>query len=77
MASSDSRRLSVSLVDVTHGREAEFTAVATHFEALLIRKEYGRAEVVRDEAQPLRYYAVRYWSDATAAERCHRDAGRR
>ena len=73
MDSSDSRRLSVSLVDVTHGHEAEFTAVSTHFEALLIRKEYGRAEMIRDHAHPLRFYAVWYWTDVTAAERCHRD----
>ena len=50
MDSSDGRRLSVSLVDVTHGHEQEFAAISTHFEALLIRKEYGRAEMVRDEA---------------------------
>jgi cytidine deaminase len=71
--SSDGRRLSVSLVDVTNGHEAEFLAIATHFEAILIRKEYGRAETIRDEAHPLRFYAVRYWNDASAAERCHRD----
>ena len=73
MDSSDGRRLSVSLVDVTDGNEPEFTALATHFEAILLRKEYGRAEVIRDEAYPLRFYAVRYWTDATAAERCHQD----
>jgi cytidine deaminase len=72
--SSDGRRLSVSLVDVIEGRDAEFLTIATHFEALLIRKDYGRAETIRDEAHPLRFYAVRYWTDATAAERCHRDA---
>ena len=69
MDSSDGRRLSVSLVDVTAGQEQAFTAISTHFEAILIRKEYGRAEMVRDEAYPLRFYAVRYWTDATAAER--------
>ena len=73
MDSSDGRRLSVSLVDVMTGHDAEFLAIATHFEALLIRKEYGRAEMIRDEAHPLRFYAVRYWNDATVAERCHRD----
>ena len=73
MGSSDARRLSVSLVDVNVGQEPAFTAISTHFEAILIRKEYGRAEMVRDEAYPLRFYAVRYWTDATAAERCHRD----
>jgi cytidine deaminase len=70
---SDGRRLSVSLVDVTSGHDAEFQAIATHFEALLIRKDYGHAEMIRDEAHPLRFYAVRYWTDATAAERCHAD----
>ena len=73
MDSSDGRRLSVSLVDVTDGHVAEFTSVSTHFEALLIRKGYGRAEMIRDEAYPLRFYAVQYWTDVTAAERCHRD----
>ena len=59
MDSSDHRRLSVSLVDVSSGHDADFLTIATHFEALLIRKEYGRAEMIRDEAHPLRFYAVR------------------
>jgi cytidine deaminase len=71
--SSDDRRLSVSVVDVFSGQEAEFVTLATHFEALLLRKDYGRAEMIRDEAHPLRFYSVRYWTDAAAAERCHRD----
>ena len=73
MDSSDGRRLSVSLVEVMPGREAEFLTISTHFEALLVRKESGRADLIRDEAHPMRFYAVRYWTDATAAERCHRD----
>ena len=73
MASSDARRLSVSLTDVAAGHEADFAAFATSFAAILIRKEYGHAEIVRDEVTPLRYYVVRYWADASAAERCHRD----
>ena len=73
MSSSEGRRLSVSLVDVAQGHEAEFQTLTTHFEAILIRKDYGRAEMIRDEASSHRYYAVRYWVDAGAAERCHRD----
>jgi cytidine deaminase len=73
LVGSDARRLSVALADVAPGHEDEFLALAIRFEALLIRKEYGRAETIRDEAQPLRYYAVRHWTDATAAERCHGD----
>jgi cytidine deaminase len=71
--SSDGRRLSVSVFDVAEGREAEFRTEITHLEAILIRKDYGRAEIVPDEAMPGRYYAVRYWADAAAAERAHRD----
>jgi cytidine deaminase len=71
--SSDPRRLSVSLVDVAPGREPEFFALATSFEAMLIRKEYGQMDMVRDEAMPSCYYTIRYWTDARAAERCHAD----
>ena len=47
------RRLSVAMVDVNDGHEAEFLAIATRvLEALLVRKEYGRAEIIRDEASP-------------------------
>jgi cytidine deaminase len=70
---SDPRRLSVALVDLGEGHEPEFLTLSTHFEAILIRKEYGRAEVFRDEGHPLRFYAVRYWQNAGAAEQCHRD----
>jgi cytidine deaminase len=70
---SDPRRLSVSLIDLGEGHEAEFLTLSTHFEAILIRKEYGRAEVIRDEGYPMRFYAVRYWHSAAAAEQCHRD----
>jgi cytidine deaminase len=71
--SSEDRRLSVSRLDVTEGREKEFLTLSTHFQAVLIRKEYGLAEMIRDEALPLRYYAVRFWTDVDSAERCHRD----
>jgi cytidine deaminase len=70
---SDPRRLSVSLIDLGEGHEAEFITLSTHFEAILVRKEYGRIEVLRDEGYPLRFYAVRYWNSAAAAEQCHRD----
>src|SRR5439155_9757499 len=70
---SDGRRLSVSLVDVADGHEKDFLTISRHFEAIVIRKNYGRAETIRDEAMPLRFYSVCYWTDATAAERCHRD----
>ena len=73
MDKSDGRRLSVSIIDVVDGREEQFITLATHLEATLIRKEYGRMEVIRDEALPRRFYAARFWSDAEAAKRCHGD----
>ena len=69
----DSRRLSVSLIDLGEGHDAEFNTLSTHFEAILIRKEYGRSELIRDEGYPRRFYSVRYWVSAAAAEHCHRD----
>ena len=41
----------------------------------MTRKEYGRVEIVRDEASPRRFYAVRYWASAAAAERVPRRSG--
>ncbi len=73
MSDSDARRLSVSLVDVAEGHEDEFRALAAAFEAALANKQLGRAEIVRDEALPRRFYAVRHWTDAAAAARCHAD----
>ena len=73
MSNSDSRRLSVSRVDVSQGREAEFHAIATQFAALIARKEYGRAVMVADEAEPLRFYSVNHWNGVASAELCHGD----
>ena len=73
MSGSDRNRLSVSLVDVAQGLESDFVAWGSEFEALLSRKGYGRAEIIRDEAEPQRFYEVRHWIDAAAAEKCHAD----
>ena len=74
MDSSDQNRLSVSLIDVATGKESEFTELAERLGTLIIRKKYGVAEVIRDEAHPLRFYSVRRWNDAAAAAACHADA---
>jgi cytidine deaminase len=74
LADSDRGRLSVASVDVLEGQEAAFLALARDFEAMIARKGYGRAETIRDEAQPLRFYAVRLWTDAASAQACHADA---
>ena len=63
----------MALVDVAPGHETDFRALAAEFEAVLTRKQYGRVDTIQDEAQPLRYYAVRHWADVDAAERCHSD----
>ena len=73
MDTSDPRRLSVSLIDLGEGHEPEFLTLVAHFETILVRQDYGRLDVIRDEGHPLRFYAVRYWNSATAAELCHRD----
>jgi cytidine deaminase len=73
LAGSDRRRLSVALVDVTAGREAEFLALADEFQAQVAGKGYGSAELIPDEAVPLRFYALRRWTDAAAAAACHAD----
>ncbi|HEX4347855.1 MAG TPA: cytidine deaminase [Vicinamibacterales bacterium] len=70
----ENARLSVTLVDVNRGQESEFRNLMARYERLLMSKGYGRAELIRDEAVPGRYYSVRYWTDATCAERCHADA---
>ena len=67
MDSSDRNRLSVTLVDVAEGKEAEFVALGGELGALLIQKKYGISEMIRDEAHPLRFYSVRRWNDAAAA----------
>lgn len=74
MASSETERLTVSLVDIHVGREGEFLALAADLDAMLVRKKYGRAEVVPDEAAPLRSYVVTHWTDAAAAAACHADS---
>ena len=74
MADSDRGRLSVSLLDVNDGCETEFLALASDVAAVLSHKGYGRAEMVRDEGVPRRFYAVRHWTSAAAAEQWHADA---
>jgi cytidine deaminase len=73
LAAFDKARLSVALIDVAEGHENDFHALAREFSAILLTKGYGRAEVIRDEGDPLRFYAVRQWTDAHSAERCHAD----
>lgn len=73
MAVSDAIRLSVSLVDVLEGHEAEFQQIAVQFSDALAAKGYGRAEMIRDESEPRRFYAVRHWANAEAAGKCHAD----
>jgi cytidine deaminase len=73
LGSSDDRRLSVALIDVLEGHEQEFNGLAEDFAALVARKQYGTADVVRDEAIARRFYSVRYWADTQAAQRFHGD----
>jgi cytidine deaminase len=74
LADSDRHRLSVALVDVNDGHEDDFLMLSREFAALLLKKGYGRAEIIRDEAVPRRFYSVRHWTNASSAEACHADA---
>jgi cytidine deaminase len=73
LADSDRGRLSVSVADVAEGQDAEFQALTKTFETIFEQKGYGRVEAIRDEAIPSRYYTVRHWNSAVAAEQCHGD----
>ena len=66
MTASHEGRLSVALVDVNEGHEGDFLAIAREFSMVLARKEYGRADIVRDEASSMRFYAVRHWASASS-----------
>jgi cytidine deaminase len=74
LTDSENARLSVSVVDVAEGREAEYRGLAAQYEEVIAARGYGRAQIVRDEAVPRRFYLVRYWRDAASAARCHADA---
>ena len=63
----------MSLVDVHKHYEPDFLMLAREFAALMLKKGYGRSEMIRDEARARRFYAVRYWTDAGCAETCHAD----
>jgi cytidine deaminase len=73
LPSSDPSRLSVAVVDVTDGREAEFAALAARLAAVLASKGYATEELIGDQGEALRFYAVRRWRDAQAAEACSAD----
>lgn len=73
MADSEGERLSVAMIDVREGQEDEFLKISREFAQMLARKGYGRADLVRDEAQPRRFYSVRRWASSAAAEACHAD----
>lgn len=66
-------RLSILQVIVSAGKEADFLGLAQDFQAILAQKAYGRVDVIRDEAEPLRFYAVRYWASGEACRACHAD----
>ena len=61
------------MVEVGEGEEDAFVVIAREFSAVMAKKEYGRTDIVRDESSPRRFYAVRHWASASAAEACHAD----
>jgi quinol monooxygenase YgiN len=71
--SAEHNRLSVTLVDVDEGNEAEVATLTGQLRSLLLRKKLGILETIRDEANPLRLYLVRRWANAAAAAASHAD----
>ena len=61
------------MVEVAEGQEDAFVDIAREFSVIMAKKAYGRADIVRDEAAPTTFYAVRHWASAGAAEACHAD----
>ena len=61
------------MVEVSEGEEDAFAEIAREFSVIMAKKAYGRADIVRDEATPSTFYAVRHWASAGAAETCHAD----
>jgi cytidine deaminase len=74
LTDSENTRLSVTVVDVAEGKEADYRRLTARYADVVAAKGYGRAEIVRDEAIARRFYVVRYWADAASAARCHADA---
>lgn len=66
-------RISVLKVIISAGMDAEFLSLTREFQAVLEQKEYGRVEIVRDEAEPRGFYAVHYWVSGAAANAGHAD----
>ena len=73
MPASEESRLSVAIVDVDPGRLDDFLSLVRRLAAVMERKGYGRAEAIRDEAVPSRFYAVWHWTSAETAKHCHSD----
>jgi cytidine deaminase len=70
---SDRTRLSVAIVEGYPGREGDVLQLIGQLDDLLVRKEYARAETIRDETVSSRFYAVRCWTSADAARQSHSD----
>jgi cytidine deaminase len=73
LAAPDQTRLSVAVLEVRAGREDDFLPLIVQLDDLLMRKQYARAETIRDETVPSRFYAVRQWHSADAARQSHSD----
>jgi len=73
LAASLEGRLSVAMVEVSEGHEHDFVEIAREFSVIMAKKGYGRTDIVRDEAAPLTFYAVRHWASAAAADACQAD----
>jgi len=73
LAASPENRLSVAIVALDEGMQVAFEAIAAEMSLVMSKKNYGRMEIIPDEASPNTFHLVRYWSNADAAEAFHTD----
>ena len=73
MNDSSELRISIVATDVVAGKEDEFLALIDELQGLIRQRGYGSDRLLQDASNPRRYYHVRTWNGADAAERCLED----
>ena len=69
----DQSAVSVVALEISIGQEKEFLRVAGQLQNLIHTKGYGADQLLRDGADPRRYYDIRTWKSGGAATLCHAD----
>ena len=70
---SEQNVVSVTALEIIPGREGAFLSLAGRMQTLIRRKGYGTNQLLRDGADPLRYYDIRVWRNADTAALAEHD----